>query len=138
MPKAFFTTGRVVRAFCYSVIAAISSVDIWFAVANSEISTVEKNPICMALINLDPSGFSFFIVGKALGTVCVLASLMWMFRTRYRHAKTVLVAITLFQLGLLMYLTLSDPLTYNLPNFSLLFSDAPESIWHITDVNGRY
>jgi hypothetical protein len=114
---------------CFLTIAAISTLDIWFAVANSSILEVEQNPICRELIKLDQSGFSFFILGKALGTVTVLSTLTQLHRNRYRYASLVTVAITLFQLCLLTYMTLSDPLFYDLPNFSLLFAESPDSVW---------
>lgn len=116
---------------CLFTIAAISATDIWFAVENGLIMKMEKNPICLALMKLDPSGFSFFILGKSFGTAMVILTLMTLYRRNYRHAMTVTIAVTCFQLGLLTYLTLSDPRMHNLPNFGLLFSDSPESIWRI-------
>lgn len=117
-------------AVCLLVITAVSAFDIWSAVANSSIMKVEKNPICLALMELDPNGLSYFIFGKSFGTLAVIATLIGLHLKSYRYATTVTIAILLFQIGLLIYLTLSDPLTYNLPNFSLLF-EGRESIWHI-------
>ncbi len=116
---------------CFLTVAVISTIDIWFAVANSSILAVEQNPICKALIEMDQSRFSFFILGKTLGTVIVLSTLTQLHRYRYRHATFVTVAITLFQLCLLTYMTLSDPLFYDLPNFSLLFSETSDSVWEL-------
>ena len=83
----------------------------------------------MALIELDPQRFTFFILGKSLGTAAVMAVILSLFRNSYRHAQAVMFAITLFQIGLLTFLVLSDPLTNHLPNFELLFTDTHESIW---------
>lgn len=115
-----------------ATIVSISAIDIWFAVENDSILRIEQNPICLALMNLDPSGFKFFIAGKVSGTAMVICSLIQLHRRKYRHAMMVTLAITAFQVGLLIYLTLSDPLTHNLPNFSLLFNDTSESIWELT------
>jgi len=125
MLKAIFLT------FCLSTIAAVSASDIWFAVANSSIMIVEKNPICLALMKLEPNGFSYFVLGKSVGTLLVIFTLLMLHQRNYRHAMTVTIALTCFQLGLLTYLTLSDPLMYNLPNFGLLFGDSPECIWRV-------
>ena len=139
-PRSHFFDPHVATRFgmgflvsCFLTIAIISAIDIWFAVANTAILRVEKNPICMALIELEPQGFTFFIIGKAAGTLMVLLTLSLLYRVRYRHANMVTFAIALFQIGLLMYLTLSDPLTHDLPNFGLLFGESNESVWFITD-----
>jgi len=41
------------------------------------------------------------------------------------------VWVTLFQVSLLIYLTLSDPHINGLPNFGLLFQETRESIWDL-------
>ena len=117
--------------FCSLAIAIVSALDTWFAVANKRIIDFEKNPICLVLIELDPSGCSYFVVGKTLGTIAVLIALLCLHRFRYRHAFLVTIAVTLFQIGLMTFLTLSDPKFHNLPNISLLFVETPESIWKI-------
>jgi len=116
---------------CLLTIVSISSIDIWFAVENASIIKVEKNPICLTLMKLDPEGFTFFIAGKASGTLVVVLTLLQLHRLRYRHAMLITIGVTLFQIGLLTYLTLSDPTMYNLPNFSLLFCETRESIWEL-------
>ena len=125
----FFTIGFV--AFCLSTIAVVSATDIWFAVVNSSIMVDEKNPICLALMKLYPHGFSFFIFGKSIGTLVVILTLLQLNIRNYQHAMKITIVVTCFQLGLLTYLTLSDPLTYNLPNFGLLFDETPECIWRV-------
>jgi len=92
---------------------------------------VEKNPICLALMELDPNGFSYFVLGKSTGTLLVLFTLLALNLRKYRHAMKVTIAVTCFQVGLLTYLTLSDPSMYNLPNFGLLFGEARESVWNL-------
>ena len=114
---------------CFVTIVAISALDTWFAVANSSIFLLEKNPVCLALMRLDSQCFTFFIAGKSLGTLMVLLCLLAMHYYAYQHAKLVTLSVTLFQVGLLIYLTLSDPLCDGLPNFSLLFQETRDSIW---------
>jgi len=124
LPKRMILVG-----FCLLLIAAVSAIDIWFAVANPSILEYEKNPICKALLELEPAGCSWFILGKSTGTILVLSILTLLHRYRYQQAMLVTISMVVFQLGLLIFLTLSDPITYNLPNFSLLFQDTPESLW---------
>jgi len=112
----------------FVTIAAISALDTWFAVANSLILKFEQNPICLALMRLEPQGFTVFIAGKMLGTLMVLFCLSAMHCYAYRHVKLVTLSVVMFQVGLLIYLTLSDPLYYGLPNFSLLFQETRVSV----------
>lgn len=114
---------------CFLFIAAVSAVDIWFAVENSAILKVEKNPICKVLLQMDPVGCKWFILGKSTGTIVSLSILALLHRFGYHRAMFVTVAVVLFQVGLLTFLTLSDPTINHLPNFSLLFRETPESIW---------
>lgn len=114
---------------CFVTIAAISALDTWFAVANASIMDLEKNPVCLALMKLEPHGFTCFIAGKSLGTLMVLLCLLALHHFSYQHTKLVALGVALFQVGLLTYLTLSDPHTHGLPNFSLLFEETRDSIW---------
>lgn len=130
-PASNAISPKAIVGFCMATIVFVSSLDIWFAVQNESIMIVEQNPVCLALMKLDPGGFTFFIAGKASGTALVIIALLLLHLGRYRHAMTVTFGVTAFQLGLLVYLTLSDPTMYHLPNFSLLFADTPESIWEL-------
>ena len=118
-------------AFCFATIAIVSGLDTWFAVANPCIMKVEQNPICLSLMRLEPRGHTFFVAGKILGTLGVLVSLVALHKFSFKHASLVTMLVTLFQVGLLTHLTLSDPMFYNLPNFSLLFDSTADSIWQI-------
>ena len=122
--------------FCFATIATISALDTWFAVSNSCIMKVEKNPICLSLMRLEPTHLSFFVAGKTMGTLGVLLALVALHRFSYKHASLVTMFVALFQVGLLTYLTLSDPMVYNLPNFSLLFDPDAQLLWR-TDP-GKY
>lgn len=123
--------------FCLVTIVSVSILDIWFAVQNESIMKVEQNPVCLALMKLDPGGFAFFIAGKASGTALVIFTLVLLHLGKYRHAMKVTFGVTVFQVGLLIYLTLSDPTMYHLPNFSLLFGETRESIWELTYKGNR-
>ena len=114
---------------CFVTIAAISALDTWFAVANETIMSLEQNPVCLALMQMEPQGLTCFIAGKSLGTLMVLLCLLALHHFSYQHAKLVTLCVALFQIGLLTYLTLSDPLFYDLPNFCLLFQETRDSIW---------
>ena len=84
----------------------------------------ERNPICKMLIQKDPLYLSWFLAGKFIGNLIVVGSLALMSWIGYRRIMAVTFGVTLFQAGLLAYLTLSDPLTGVL-HFGDLFSHDP-------------
>lgn len=103
-------------------IAAVSVYDTYLVTIEEHILWMEKNPICATLIRLEPNGFTFFICGKVVGALMVIFVLMKLHRIGYRYANYVTGSIAAFQLFLLVYLHLSDPLLGGLPNFALLFN----------------
>jgi hypothetical protein len=117
--------------FCFLTIASVSAFDTWSAAANSEILTVEKNPICTMLLELDPDGRRYFVLAKSLGAIGTLAVLGLLLKTGYRHAKFVTGCVATFQFGLMIYLCFADSRFYGLPNF-FLYSDSPESIFIVS------
>lgn len=124
--------GVLMIVMCFIAIASVSTLDALLVAWNPQIVNVEKNPICLALIQLDPNGLSAFYLGKSIGTLTVLGAIALMFKIQFCHANTVLIAITCFQVWLLAYLFLSDPLMHGFPNFALLFRDTPESIFNFS------
>lgn len=102
-------------------IAIVSVYDSYLVTIESQILQMEKNPICAALIRLDPEGFSYFIIGKTAGTLAVVGALLFFHRIKYSHALLVTNGVVAFQAMLLIYLHLSDPRIGGLPNFALLF-----------------
>lgn len=126
-----WTLREPLLAMCFLAIVYVSILDTWFAVQNPEILRQEKNPVCEMLMQLDPQGFSWFVAAKVAGNILCIGSLVMMFRLKYRNAGMVLASVTLFQVGLLGWLVLSDPRMSGLPNLSLLFTDTRESIWHL-------
>ena len=117
---------------CFLVIASISTLDALLVAWNPSIEHVEQNPICLALIQLAPRSLIAFFVGKGLGTISVLATIAFLLKANIFRPKLVLASITLFQVGLLTYLFLSDPMIGGLPNFALLFRETPESVFQLS------
>ena len=118
---------------CMILIITVAGLDTWFAVDNTHILQVEKNPICEALLRLDPNSCVYFITGKIIGTVSCLGFIATLFRVRYRHAGLVLGCVTTFQVCLLIFLIFSDPTMHGLPNFGVLFNEpANVSIWSLS------
>jgi len=116
---------------CFVLIAFVSGLDTWFAIENRRILMDEQNPICAALLRLDPHSCFFFFVGKMLGTLVCISAIYMLLRCKYRYAHLVLGIVTAFQLGLLIYLLFADKNFYGLPNIELMFTDTQESIWDI-------
>jgi hypothetical protein len=126
--KGLATTAVVT---CFLIIASVSTLDALLVAWNPEIQHVEKNPICLALIQMAPRSLVVFYAGKGLGTLGVLATLGYLLKVNVYRPKIVLATITLFQIGLLTYLYLSDPLIGGLPNFALLFRDTQETVFQM-------
>lgn len=102
-------------------IAIVSAYDTYLVVIEPRILYMEKNPICVSLIKLDPDGLAYFICGKAVGTMAVIGALLYFHRIGYSRALLVTSGVVAFQALLLIYLHLSDPRIGGLPNFALLF-----------------
>jgi len=122
---------RFVLCLCFAVIGSISFLDAYFVAANPHILFTEQNPVCLALIKLDPDSMIYFLIVKLVGSVGVLLTLWYLQKICYRHATTVLLAIALFQVVLLTYLCLADSRVGGYPNFALLFQNTPESIFRM-------
>jgi hypothetical protein len=118
-------------AVCFTIIASVSTLDALLVAWNPLIEQGEKNPICLALIRMCPRTLVAFFVGKGLGTISVLAIIGYLLKANVYRPRVVLASITLFQIGLLTYLYLSDPLIGGLPNFALLFRDTPETVFRM-------
>ena len=120
---------RIFLVTCFLTILFISAADTWFAVINDNILAAEMNPFCGWLLRLDANSCGFFIAGKACGLLIVFLTLFVLLRVKYRHARIVIAAVTLFQLGLFTHLCLSDPLIDGWINFQLLFDENERSIF---------
>ncbi|MEM9942453.1 MAG: hypothetical protein AAF939_12880 [Planctomycetota bacterium] len=111
---------------CIAIILAVSTYDTYLVfVHQRHIIKMERNPICLFLIRLDPENMTFFLMGKFLGNlgvVCVLAALKWLC---FRPYLLVAGLVAGFQIGLLGFLLLSDPVS-GLFHFDDLFHPAPD------------
>lgn len=109
-------------ATCLAIIVTVSVYDSWLVyLMRDQILEDEKNPICLALIQLDPQNLSWFYGGKFLGNVFVAGTLTTLFMVRYKYWCPVTISVTGFQLMLTLYLKFSDPTTGVL-HFEGLFS----------------
>lgn len=91
-------------------VGLVSAYDGWLVVKYWEsILDMERNPFCQYLIALDERDSSIFLRFKTSGTVAVLSVLAGLYRSNRRLALPVTVAVTFFQLGLLLYLTFGPP-----------------------------
>ena len=124
-------TDRIFLMCCFSAILFVAAADTWFAVVNERILLEEKNPVCEWLIRLAPESCSFFIAGKICGTLLVVATLYTLLRVRYRFARLVIAVVALFQLGLITYLCLADPLLNGWINFDVLFDESIFRIFYV-------
>ncbi len=95
---------------CCFIITFVGIVDTWLVVKYSDsIFDMEKNPICLFLLQQDPYGLMVFVYSKVAGLVLVIGSLVALFRYWEKNAVLIACAVTLFQLSLLGYLfVLSD------------------------------
>ncbi len=101
---------RVVRSrpffwVLWSFIGCVSLLDAALVLVYAErILEMEENPVCRLLIELDPTGFSYFLPAKLAGTVLVLVLLRLIDRFMRNRAALITAAVAAYQAGLLMYL----------------------------------
>ena len=111
---------------CLTFIVCVSIYDSYLVVLyRDSILDDERNPICKLLIRQDPYQLSWFLLGKALGNVVVVGTLIALKRFGYRANMTIATSIALFQFCLLLYLNFSDRMTGFL-HFDGLCSHEPE------------
>ncbi|MEM7453345.1 MAG: hypothetical protein AAF456_03210 [Planctomycetota bacterium] len=73
---------------------------LWFS---ETILHLEANPLCMALMKLEPQFFSVFLACKFIGTAAVIITINQLFRRRRAIALCVAAALAMFQFGLMIY-----------------------------------
>jgi hypothetical protein len=97
---------------CLVFILGVSIYDTYLVVLyRDSILVDERNPICELLIRQDPRQLSWFLLGKTLGNLGVMATLMALYWFRYPWAISVAASVAMFQFWLLVFLNFSDPLT---------------------------
>ena len=127
--RRFRWADRIFLVSCVCIIPFVSAADTWLAVINDIILYQEANPVCEWLIRLAPDSCCYFVAAKICGTLLVMSTLYILLRERYRHARMVIAAVALFQVGLLTYLFLSDPKMGDWINFSMLFDETELSFF---------
>lgn len=91
-------------------VGLVSAYDAWLVVKYWEsITQMEQNPLCQYFIALGEGDWSIFVRAKTSGTLAVLGVLAGLYRNNRRLALPVFSAVSLFQFGLLLYLTLAAP-----------------------------
>ena len=65
-----------------------------------ELPQTEQNPYASWIIS--KAGVSGLVQVKAIGTICAVALMLWLIKTKYR---LVVIPVFLFQLGLFLYLS---------------------------------
>jgi hypothetical protein len=73
----------------------------------SEMLSMEENPIGYWLLELDNGRIGIFVRTKLAGTICVLSTLLLMWRLRSRIVFPVTTSVASYQVGLFFYLTVS-------------------------------
>jgi len=87
-------------------VGLVSAYDAWLAVKYwDSLDQMERNPACQYFIDLAPDDSSIFLRVKTSGTLAVLSVLASLYRNRPRLAMPVTAAVSVFQFGLLLYLT---------------------------------
>ena len=88
------------------VIAFVSLFDtylIWHF--EEEMLTIEENPIGYWLLQIDNGKIGIFVRTKLAGTICVLSTLLVMWRLRSRIVFPVTTSVASYQVGLFFYLS---------------------------------
>ena len=90
------------------VIAFVSLFDtylIWHF--EEEMLSMEENPIGYWLLAIDNGKIGIFVRTKLAGTICVLSTLLVMWRLRSRIVFPVTTSVASYQVGLFFYLTVA-------------------------------
>ena len=90
-----------------ATIGLLSVYDAWLVYVFREVID-EENHFCRWLISLEPEYVSVFLVSKLLGTATVVSILVLLTRHWQRIAVPTVLAVLLFQFGLMGYLHVYD------------------------------
>ena len=105
-------TVHVVSAVFYiaiAVIALVSIYDAWLVyLYRDSIAALERNLICLALIELEPQYASIFILSKLVGVGTVVYCLQITRRINSRVGFGASMGVATFQICLFCYLTMAD------------------------------
>ena len=94
--------GKYYYAVMWMAIGIISSVDIYWAIANQDMMMeLEENPIGRYLIGVDDGSIALFMSVKVAGTIIALGSLVFLYHWKQKYAWPIIITITLAQFFLL-------------------------------------
>ena len=100
----WYEFGRRHLAICNIVILIAAVLDTYFVYHYREvIRGLERNPVCLYLIECDPDYLVYFISAKLVATALVFLFLLATYRWRAHLGAVVVQAITLFQVSLISY-----------------------------------
>lgn len=95
----WFTLSMMIIAF----VSLFDTYLIWHF--ESEMLSMEENPIGYWLLEMDNGRIGIFVRTKLAGTICVLSTLLLMWRLRSRIVFPVTTSVASYQVGLFFYLT---------------------------------
>lgn len=94
----------------WSFIGLVSMIDSYFAFRFRDLlRDLEENPAGRYLIELQNGQVSVFLRTKAAGTIAVLGILAAFYVYRHRWRVPIIGSVAAFQMGLLVYMTMSLP-----------------------------
>jgi len=97
--------GKYYYAVMWMAIGIISSVDVYWAIANQDMMMeLEENPIGRYLIGLDGGSIALFMSLKVAGTIIALGALVFLYHWKQQYAWPIIVTLTVAQFFLLSYL----------------------------------
>ena len=69
----------------------------------AHILDLERNPVCLSLMEMEPNHLSVFIVAKLIATISVVAIMCLVKRWHEQMGRLIANVFALFQMGLLTY-----------------------------------
>lgn len=86
------------------IVMISSGVDAFLAYYyRDHIMDLERNPVCLTLMAIEPDYLSVFIVAKFITTITVVAIICYVRRVNDQMGRLVATALASFQMGLLAY-----------------------------------
>ena len=99
---------RIWFSFMWFFVGMVSTYDAYLGVRYWEsMPNMERNPVCLYLIELANGDATIFLGCKAAGTVLVLTAMALFYLRNPRFAQRIAWGVFSFQFGLLLYLTLA-------------------------------
>lgn len=100
---------RIWFSFMWFFVGIVSTYDAYLGVRYWEsMPNMERNPVCLYLIEQANGDATLFLGCKAVGTVLVLTAMALFYIRNPRFAQCIAWGVFSFQFGLLLYLTLAS------------------------------